>query len=58
MFIYFVIIGSILTLLVLWQSFTSLGVPKDKQQEFISIPQTTPIGSELTPRQTKRKPKG
>ncbi|WP_304985497.1 hypothetical protein [Coxiella-like endosymbiont] len=44
LFIYFVIIGSILTLLVLWRSFTSPGIPKDKQQEFISIPRTTPHG--------------
>lgn len=53
LFIYFIVISGILALLIFWRSLTSPGIPKDKQQEFISLPRTTPVGAELTPRQTK-----
>lgn len=53
LFFYFIAIGSLLTILVLWRSVTSPGVPKEEQQEFIPIPRTTPVGTELNPRQPK-----
>ena len=51
LFFYFIFIGSLLTVLVLWRSMTTPGVPKEEQQEFVPVPRTTPIGAELSPRQ-------
>ena len=51
LFFYFTFIGSLLTVLVLWRSVTTPGVPKKEQQEFVPVPRTTPIGAELNPRQ-------
>ena len=55
LFIYFLIIGALLTLIVAWRALTSPGVPLEEQQKFIAIPRTTPVGAELNPRQNEEK---
>jgi MFS family permease len=50
LFIYFMIIGVLLTGFLSWRTFKRAPVPLSAQQQYVAVPRTTPIASEFDPR--------
>lgn len=50
LFIYFSVVASGLGCLLVWRKFCKAAIPAAKHVEFVSMPQTTPVLSELDPR--------
>ena len=50
LFIFFIIICLFLSVFFLWRKFRQAPVTNEEQEQFVSIPQTTPVAAELDPR--------
>lgn len=47
---YFILLSLLLSVFLLWRKTTAPQAPNEEQQDYIMVPQTTPIASELDPR--------